>query len=192
MKNGYLERVLLKDFGLFSVCIFKRHPDKIYFLAAAVFSGGDFTPTLKAGFRGVTYCFRFWGCQVFHCKVNKASSAFQSHSTEVMLWVAQVVITYGKKKKTKLPITSHLLCTVSGCSGREHYVEKSAVKGRPPLKCINVRFLSTKQCLSMWSTAFDTQQCGACQPSLLPSLNTQKLILVSQILTRGCVHIKAL
>lgn len=86
MKNGYLERVLLKDFGLFSLCIFKWHPDKIYFLAAAVFSGGDFTPTLKAGFRAVTYCFRFWGCQVFYCiKVNKASSVSWSNFTELML-----------------------------------------------------------------------------------------------------------
>lgn len=80
---------------------------------------------------------------------------------------------WGSGKKNKLPVTSDLSCTVSGCSDREHYVEKSAVKGRPPLKCINVRFWSTKQCLSMWSGAFDTEECGACQPSLLPSLNCQ-------------------
>lgn len=30
VKNGYLDRVLFKDFGLFSVCILKCYPDKIY------------------------------------------------------------------------------------------------------------------------------------------------------------------
>lgn len=50
-----------QGFGLFSVCIFKWYPDKIYFLAAVIFIGGDCTPTLKAGFRAVTCCFRFQG-----------------------------------------------------------------------------------------------------------------------------------
>lgn len=104
-----------------------------------------------------------------------------------------------RSEKKTLPKTSHLPCMVSGCSGQEHYVENNAVKGgagRPPLKCINVRSLSTKQCLSMWSRAFKTQECCACascEPSLVPSLNCQYLALVSQIpMARGHVHIKAL
>lgn len=85
MKNGYLERVLLKDFGLFSVYIFKWHPDKMYFLSAIIFTGGE-TPTQKAGFRAVTYSVRLWGCQAFHgMRLNKSSSIFRSNSTELML-----------------------------------------------------------------------------------------------------------
>jgi len=61
MKNGYLERTLLKDLEMFSVCIFKWYPDKIYFLAAVIFIKRECTLTMKAGFRAVTCCFRFQG-----------------------------------------------------------------------------------------------------------------------------------
>lgn len=131
-------------FCVVSVCIFKCHPAKIYFLAAAVFSGGDFTPALKAGFRAVTHCFRFWGCWVFHCiKVNKTSSIFWSNFTELMLLSDTGSDQLLGSEKKAVPKTSHLLCVLSGCSGQKHYVEKSAVKGgtgRPHLKCTNVRF----------------------------------------------------
>lgn len=198
MKNGYLERVLLKDFGLFSVCIFKRHPDKIYFLAAVIFTGGDFTPTLKAGFRAVTYCFRFWGCLVFHgIRVNKASSIFRSNSTELMLWVTQVVINYeGLKWKRYLKPATFLAWSV-GAFGHQQYVGKSAVKGgtgRTPLKYPNVRIFSMKWCISMWSRAYGTQGCGACANCYQRySTAFSRLLLVSSSLPdshskRSCPH----